>query len=152
MRLSIRLLATALLVTALTLPAVGCDPPTRAEPDVPRETSGENATLKQVKELYDKAKAAGEKVPGDVMEWTRSEVKRFGSWEYEVVDVDLPTAARMKSVLDGLGAERWECFHVIDRGGGTVALVCKRPTRSYLRAIPFKELVRLVPIGGSDGD
>jgi hypothetical protein len=59
----------------------------------------------------------------------------------------------MQQILDARGLERWECFHVLDRAD-EVVLMFKRRLRSYLGAVPLRELIRLLPFspGVSGGE
>ena len=50
--------------------------------------AGEESELwSQIQQLYDRAKAAGEQVPGSVVEWVRQDLEKIGDWEYRVVPV-----------------------------------------------------------------
>lgn len=149
-----RLVIPSLLAAALVLPVACSETKAGPEDTEQEEPAAEQDTWKRVGQLYEQAKESGEKVPGDVMDWARQEIRKVGAFEYRVVAVrDRRTPEALEAQLDALGRDRWECFQV--DGGGEWAedrLFCKRPVRSYLRAIPLRELIRLIPIGGDGGD
>src|SRR5688572_27578309 len=67
--------------------------------------------LEDVQRLYQQAKAAGEKVPADLMEWAREDLARAGRWEYKVLELD-GDPADVESSLNDHGRDRWECLAV----------------------------------------
>ncbi len=104
-------------------------------------------TLKEVKDLYEKAKEAGEEVPADLYEWIREDIGRINTWEYTILAVDPNTRGDLKEGLEKLGKDRWECFDSFN-SGTEIVLIFKRPARSYLRHLPLKDLLRVLPDGG----
>jgi hypothetical protein len=104
----------------------------------------------QVQELYDEAKAAGEDVPDDVSDWVSEDFGRIGGWEYATISLASRDLRAMQLALDERGREKWECFHVIDRGDELV-LMFKRRMSSYLGSIPLRELVRLFSLSPGFG-
>lgn len=104
----------------------------------------------EVQALYLRARAAGEDVPDDVSEWIVEDFGRIGAWEYATVRVPASDPDELQRVLAERGTERWECFHVMDRDDGAV-LLFKRHMRSYLGAIPLREVLRLVALSPSLG-
>ena len=67
--------------------------------------------------------------------------------------ITLPAAdtAAIETTLNEYGADRWDCFW-IDRQDSNLVLYLKKPRRSYLKAVPAKELLKLVPLlDGGDG-
>jgi len=99
----------------------------------------------EVQDLYESAKQAGEDVPADISDWVAEDFGRIGAWEYATISVPAADLAGIQRILDAQGRERWECFHVLDRAD-EVVLMFKRRLRSYLGAVPLRELVRLVPL------
>jgi hypothetical protein len=96
-----------------------------------------------VQALYEKAKAAGEQVPGTTIEWIREDLDKVGDWEYRVVSLG-GSAEQVEKELNELGRERWECFWV-QQEGRRVRFFLKRPARSYLSSIPVTSLMKLLP-------
>jgi len=55
--------------------------------------------------------------------------------------------------LNEAGKSRWECYHVSDLPGG-MRFFMKRQKRSYLKNLPLKDVLKLVPLldGGEEGN
>ncbi len=114
--------------------------------DITTKFDEENRYWMRAKELYEKAKQSGEKVPDDIKDWIREDIKKIGTWEYKIVFLD--AESNLEEELKKLGKERWECFWIERRENG-LSLFLKRPIKSYLKAIPAKRLLKLIPQGGS---
>ena len=106
--------------------------------------------LEEVQRLYQQAKAAGEKVPSDLLEWAREDLARVGRWEYRVAVLE-GDAAEVETRLNEHGAERWECLSLSREKGKWVA-VLKRPMGSrlhhYFGYVSPSDILRL--LGGSE--
>ena len=87
-----------------------------------------------------------ERVPEAPVEWAKEDLARYGDWEYRVVTLAELEADALEEELNELGQERWEVFW-IERTDQGLNLFLKRPTVSYLRAVPFSEIGRVVPGG-----
>ena len=87
-----------------------------------------------------------QRTPEDPVEWAKEDLERYGDWEYRVVTVAELEADALEDELNELGQERWEVFWV-ERTDQGLSLLLKRPTVSYLRAVPFSEIGRAVPRG-----
>jgi hypothetical protein len=87
--------------------------------------------MEEVQRLYQQAKAAGDKVPGDLLEWAREDLARAGRWEYKVLEQD-GDPGDMESSLNEHGRERWECLSLTREKKKWVA-VLKRPMGSRLQ-------------------
>jgi len=83
------------------------------------------------RQLYEQAKAGGENVPADFMEWAREDLARAGRWEYKVLELD-GGREEMESRLNEHGRERWECLSISREKKKWVA-VLKRPVVSRLQ-------------------
>ncbi len=128
--------------------SAGEEPPVNeGEPPVNAEEPG---VWEEVQRLYEKAKEKGEQVPKDIYEWAREDVKGIGDWEYQILALDDPAPEQIQEKLNELGVERWDCFWV-ERRGDDLVLYLKRPPRTYLRHIPFSDLMRIIPSGDSGG-
>ncbi len=106
------------------------------------EFDEENRYWNKAKELYEKAKESGEKVPEDIKDWIKEDIKKIGTWEYEIVLLD--SESNLEEELNKLGIQRWECFWIEKRDNG-LKLFFKRPVKSYLKAFPAKHLLKLIP-------
>lgn len=116
-----------------------------------RPETVEPGLWERVVRLYDEAKRQGETVPGDVAEWVATDLGREGAWEYRVIDHAGNGAPELEARLNELGAERWECIALDPFPRGT-RLILKRTKRSYLRALPLSDLMRLFPLTGGSGE
>jgi hypothetical protein len=107
-------------------------------------------TLDDVQRLYQQAKAAGETVSGNVLDWAREDLGRIGQWEYRVVALE-GKPAEIEARLNEHGRERWECV-TLSREKGKWTAVLKRPVESRLRHyfgyVSASDILRLV--GGND--
>ena len=131
-----RLVAVALAALAGGL--AGCS----SDEDAPSRT---DQALDELQRLVDEAR---EIAPDDPMGWAREDLERYGDWEYRIVTVTDTDTAALESALNELGTERWEVYWV-ERTDGGLSLFLKRPAISYLRAIPFAEIGRVLPDSGA---
>jgi len=115
-----------------------------------KSTAGNDATEKtsweEIQQLYQKAKSASDDVPENVVDWVKEDIQRNGTWEYRVVTLQRETDKELERELSRLGKDRWECFW-IERHENKLRLALKRPAKSYLQAVPVKDLMKLIPKG-----
>ncbi len=97
--------------------------------------SPSGGTWAEVREAYEKAKKKalemGETVPDKIPDWVKEDLENVGDWEYRVMEAPRD---ELEAALNGLGAERWECFSV-ESHGKKAQLVFKRRKRSRLREL-----------------
>ena len=113
----------------------GCDNPVSrsgTEGDDATTTDSPSMSYTKLKALYEKAKAAGEQVPEDILEWAKSDLKKIGTWDYKIVSVSSESEEAILNELKRLGSQRWECFWVEPIPGGK-RFYLKRAARSYLQ-------------------
>ena len=103
-------------------------------------------TEQALEELQRFIEEAREWTPEDPVEWAKEDLERYGDWEYRVVTLAELEAGALEEELNELGQERWEVFWV-ERTDQGLNLFLKRPSVSYLRAVPFSEIGRAVPGG-----
>ena len=142
--ISIKTIVPLLLLATLA----GCPKDKDSEPSA-EPVSADQGALDQVLEMYEKAKDAGEKVPGDAYEWARQDLGSIGDWEYLVMDIPMHDADTVQKRLNDLGKDRWECIW-IQTSGTKTSFILKRPTRSYLKHVPLSQLLKLLPEGDSE--
>ena len=94
---------------------------------------------------YEEALQAGETSATSTKEWVMDDLGKIGTWKYKVLEIRSDDAELIEQELTELGARRWECFHVLSNADKTVFYL-KRSHRSYLRYLPAKDLLRLVPL------
>jgi len=111
---------------------------------------GEPSRAEQAfEELQRFVEEARDRTPEDPVEWAKEDLEKYGDWEYRVITLVEPGADALEDELNELGQERWEVFWV-ERTGQGLNLFLKRPAVSYLRAVPFSELGRVIPGEGSN--
>ena len=101
--------------------------------------------IEEVSKLYKKAKESGEQVPDNISDWIKEDISRIGDWEYKVLHMEIEAGIQKESFLNIHGRQRWECFWVRENGE-EMEFYFKRPARSYLKSIPLKNLIKLIPI------
>ena len=112
------------------------------------DDSGEWAT-----ETFRYLKDQGMTSANSTGEWLSDDIKNMGAWNYKVVEIDPNNSgASMELLLNGLGKERWECFHVMASADGPTKLFFKKSRRSYLKSVPIKDVIRLLPLMGGGGE
>ena len=109
----------------------------------PGEPSRVEQALEELQRLVEETR---ESAPEDAVEWAREDLERYGDWEYRVVTLMALEADALEEELNELGEERWEVFWV-ERTDQGLNLLLKRPAVSYLRAVPFSEIGRVIPGG-----
>jgi hypothetical protein len=119
----------------LAVAMCGCDNPVSrsvTEGDEATTTDSPSMSYTKLKALYEEAKAAGEQVPGDILKWAKSDLKKIGTWDYKIVSISSESEEAILNELKRLGSQRWECFWVEPIPGGK-RFYMKRATRSYLQ-------------------
>lgn len=114
-----------------------------------REPGEPSRVEEALEELQRLAEETRERAPEDAVEWAREDLERYGDWEYRVVTLAELEADALEEELNELGQERWEVFWVEHTDQG-LSLLLKRPAVSYLRAVPFSEIGRVIPGGESN--
>lgn len=105
-----------------------------------------NDTWRIVQKLYDTAKANGEDVPKDVMEWAKQDIRKIGAWEYKIIELQTSDPRAIETELNTHGRLRWQCYWIEDMKDGK-RFYLRKAGRSYLRLIPAGDLLKLIPVG-----
>jgi len=132
----------AILILICLVLTISC-----SDNSVPLPPGQDSPMWDKIRELYEKARESGEKVPDDITDWVKNDVMKIGDWEYKVISIPLGEPEGVERTLNRLGEERWECFWV-ERAADGGEFYFKRPARSYLKAIPSRELLRFLPDSG----
>ena len=104
-----------------------------------------NSTTEWITKQYDHAFEAGETTATSAKDWVVDDLGRIGTWQYKVVV--LPSASLLlEKEMNKLGNQRWECFSVRSVNAVKVTAYFKRPHRSYLKQLPAKDLLKMVPL------
>jgi hypothetical protein len=138
------------IVAVWAVAMFGCDSPvsrsgTDGDDATATDSTSRNYT-EQFRALYEKAKAAGEQVPEDILDWAKSDVKKIGTWDYKIVSFSSESEEAMLDELKRLGSQRWECFWVEPIPGGK-RFYMKKAARSYLQVAGRAS--KFVPVPGS---
>lgn len=105
--------------------------------------------MKEVEHYYELAKEKGDQVPKDIKHWLSENIKNLSIWEYKVTSWSMQTPSKeLQSELNKLGNERWEFIDSFENNGN-VQFVFKRRKSSFLRHIPYRDLMRLFPNSSS---
>ncbi len=102
-------------------------------------------TLDWANQTYQSLKQQGLTTASSTSEWVSEDWNKMGAWEYKVIQLG-SEPERVEKTLNELGLERWECFHIAAAEGSGQTFYFKKPARSYLKNIPFKDMIRLVPL------
>ena len=101
-------------------------------------------TIKWATDTFESLKSQGLTTASDTSEWLQQDWKNMESWEYQIVSMDEKTDAEKTDELNKLGKNGWECYHVSD--GQVEKFYVKKRRESYLRHLPFKDFIKLVPL------
>jgi len=74
-------------------------------------------------------------------QWLNEDWQNMESWQYKVVAVNSVPAEQLEAKLNELGKQGWECFSIDDQ-----QMIFKKASESYLRRLPFKDILRLAPL------
>jgi hypothetical protein len=125
------------------LPLTGCDAIEETKGKI-TDKYGKNGMMREIERMYKKAKDAGEAVPDSVLEWAKQDIRKINDWEYRVIESGPMNPQEREAMLNRYGRERWECFW-IEEEGELKRFHFKRRARSYLKHIPFKDLLKILP-------
>lgn len=135
------LIAACILVSLMVVSS--CD-----QVDKIKQTTSEklsNADIKkEIEEAYSKVKKTGASVPDNAIDWAAEDIKKIGDWDYKVVSLVSDTPEKIGVKLNEYGANRWEIFWVENIGDKKI-LYMKRPSRSYLKHFPLREVLKAIP-------
>ena len=104
-------------------------------------------TVDWVNQMYQSLKDRGLTTAKDATEWVQEDFSNLNAVEYKILQTTMTDVEEFETQMNELGKNRWECFHVQERDG-TTTFFFKKPKRSYMRNIPLKDMVRLVPFMG----
>ncbi len=117
-----------------------------------RDASGKAAddANEWIQKMYEQAKNRGETSASNAKEWVSEDLGKMGAWEYKTFAMSASDLAATEKKLNEMGDQRWECF-LIQHHEDTYTMFFKRQQRSYLRQVPAKDLIRLLPLMGLGG-
>ena len=105
--------------------------------------SGESASdaMGWANDTFESLKESGLTNAENTSQWLTQDWKNMQSWEYKSMVLEVTGDVSADDQLNRLGAQGWECFHV-DSG----TFYFKKPADSYLRHLPFRDVIKLVPL------
>lgn len=111
------------------------------------ESGGATAqgALDWTNDMYQSLKDQGLTTAGSTTEWLSEDWNKMGAWEYKVIALEGMSPTEMESKLNELGAQRWECFHVASSPNGQT-MYFKKHAKSYLKHVPLKDMMKLIPL------
>jgi hypothetical protein len=101
-------------------------------------------TMNWANETFEMLKAKGLTTASNTTQWLSEDWSNMESWEYKVVTLGAADEGLTKALND-FGKQGWECFETESKPGGT-RFFFKRPTFSYLRHLPFRDVIKLAPL------
>jgi len=105
-------------------------------------------TLKWANETFESLKSQGLTTAQSTSEWLGQDYNNMESWEYKVVTLK-GTDEELATQLNELGKVGWDCFNTESNPTGT-RFYFKKQTFSYMRHLPFKDIIKLVPAMGGE--
>jgi len=74
-------------------------------------------------------------------QWLSEDWQNMESWQYKVLAANSIPTDQLETKLNELGQQGWECFSIDDQ-----RIIFKKASESYLRRLPFKDILRLAPL------
>lgn len=102
-------------------------------------------TVKWATDTFESLKSQGLTTANDASEWLSQDWKNMESWEYHIVVMSGKSDGDITTELNELGKHGWECYEVSDRNDN-LKFYMKKRRESYLRHLPFKDFIKLVPL------
>ena len=115
------------------------------------DATGQTAddTMKWVNDAYKSLSDNGMTTAKNAKDWVAEDWNSINAWEYKVVSVNMTELSDnpniLEETLNANGKLRWECFHVSDNSG-TTRFYMKRHKKSFLKNVPLKDMLKLIPL------
>lgn len=120
-------------------------------PSIPTETPPSNSALsalaQTITQAYQTAKATGQTAATSARDWIMDDISSTNRWEYRVVATGLADPARLETLLNELGRDGWQCFHV-QANAPSMTFYLQRHPASLSRNIPLSDLLKVIPYLG----
>ena len=102
-------------------------------------------------DMFDSLKEKGLTGAGDAREWLTEDIRNMNAYKYKLVKVSFDDLEALEDQLNHLGQLKWECFHVAEHGGETI-MFFKKERRSILQNLQVKDMMKLIPLMGEQGN
>ena len=112
------------------------------------DATGQTAedTMEWINESYKSLSDQGLTTAKSAQEWVSQDWNAMGAWEYKVVNFTADgNSQTVEQTLNESGKSRWECFHVTTTPEG-MRFFMKRQKSSYLKNVPLKDMLKLIPL------
>lgn len=119
------------------------------------ETTSQTAddSMKWVEEAYNALSERGMTSAKNASDWLKNDWNSMNTWEYQILSVSAEEISAnpglLETKLNESGAKRWDCFSVSESPDG-IKFFMKRQKKSYLKNVPLKDMMKLVPLLDSD--
>ena len=104
-----------------------------------------------IRNMFQQAKEAGTTTANNVVDFVKEDFAKLGSFQYASRTVTNEKPDQIVTMLNQMGAEKWECFWV-DKRESETTLYFKKTPRSYVNSIPFKDMIRYLPELGAGNE
>lgn len=101
-------------------------------------------SMKWANDTYESLKKQGLTSANSTSEWLSQDWNNMDAWQYKVISIGPLDDDELTQQLNGLGSSGWECFHI--ETGQSTRMFFKKPSESYLRRLPFRDLIKLAPL------
>lgn len=106
-----------------------------------------DGTAEWANDVYKQLKDRGLTTANSAGQWVTEDYQSLGDWEYKIIKLDSDQSVEQsEKELNELGRSRWECFQVTAASGNAHYYFFKRPKKSYLKNIPLRDMLKLVPL------
>ena len=116
--------------------------------DSSSQIAGDSATW--VNDTFNSLKDQGLTTASNATEWLTDDYNNMGAWQYNVLKVTPEELENVEAKLDELGKAHWECFHIAEVGSNQF-FYFKKSRRSYIRSLPMRDVLKLIPLMGGGG-
>lgn len=100
-----------------------------------------DGTLDWANKTFKSLKDQGLTTASSTGQWLSDDWQNMESWQYKVFPANSVPPEELENKLNELGKQGWECFSVDDQ-----RMIFKKASDSYLRRLPFKDILRLAPL------
>lgn len=116
-----------------------------------RESAEPSATDKALQEIQNKYDELVQDRLDEPVKWAQEDLENIGDWEYRVETASFTTPEDLTLTLNDLGDDKWEVIW-IEKSGGDLLLILKRPSVSYLSRIPLSQIGKFIVPGADSGE
>ena len=115
------------------------------------DTTGQTAedSTEWVQDAWKMLRDSGMTQTKSATDWVKQDWNAMHTWEYSVISIGQSEINKDREVLERklneAGQDRWECFAVTQNNNYTKFFM-KRQSKSYLKNVPLKDMLKLAPM------